>query len=61
MKNTSQLVDYVGGFHSILLHRTTLDGQLYAYYRFVLCGSEQILLNCIYVLPNTRSIAIIDN
>ena len=30
-----------------ILHRTTLGCQLYTYYRFVPCGSEQInLLNC---------------
>ena len=37
-----------GRFYSILSHRTTLGGQLYAYGRFVPCGSEQISLNCIY-------------
>ena len=42
----------VGGFP----HRTTFGGQYCRYYPFLPCGSEQILLNCIHVLPNTRSI-----
>ena len=46
----------IGGFHSILLPRKTLGGQLYTYCRFVPRGSEQILSNWIHVLPHTRSI-----
>ena len=46
----------ITGFHLILLHKITFDGKLYIYCRFVVCGSEQISLNCIHVLPNTRSI-----
>ena len=51
----------IGGFHSILLHRTMLGGHLYNFCRFVACGSEQMSSNCIYVLPKTRSISIINN
>ena len=51
----------IGGFHSILLNRTTLGGQLYTYCRFVLRKREQISSNCTYVLPNTRSITMVSN
>lgn len=57
-----QAIQYIGGFHnSFTVHRTTLDGQLHAYCRFVPYGSEQIPRNCIYILPNTRSIHIMNN
>ena len=41
----------IGEFHSILLHRTTLGGQLCTYCHFVPCRNEQLWPNCIYVLP----------
>ena len=50
----------IGWFHSIFLPRISLGGQLYTYCRFVPLGSEQISSNCIYVLPNTRSIPMIN-
>ena len=37
----------LGGFHSILLHRTALDGQFWS--------CEQISSNCIYVLTKHRA------
>ena len=37
-----------------------LGGQLYTHYRFMSSGYEQISLNCIYVLPNTKSISMIN-
>ena len=40
---------YIGGFHSILLRRTTLGDQLYTYRRFVPRKREQISSNCTYV------------
>ena len=55
------IMHIIGAIHSILLHRTTLGGELYTYCRFVPCGSEQPSSNCIYVLPNTMSIRIINN
>ena len=51
----------IGEFHSIVLHKIKLGGQLYTYYHFVPRGSKQISSNFIYVLPNTRSIPTIDN
>ena len=57
----STWINLIGGFHSILLHGTTLGGQLYTYCRFVPCGSEQISSNCVHMLPNTRSMPIIKN
>ena len=51
----------IGGFHSILLRRTTLGGQLYTYCRFVPCESEQILSNCVYILLNIRSTPVISS
>ena len=39
----------IGGFHSILLHRTMLGGHLYNFCRFVACGSEQMSSNCIII------------
>ena len=53
--------DLIRLFQSILLHRTTLGGQLYTYCHFVPGGSEKIFLNCIYVLPNTSVIPITHN
>ena len=55
------IMHIIGAIHSILLHRTTLGGEHYTYCRFLPCGSEQISSNCIYVLPNPRSIRIINN
>ena len=52
---------FIDGFHSILLHRTMLGGQLYTYCHFVPHKREQISSNCTYVLPNTRSITMISN
>ena len=46
--------------YSSRLHRTTFGGQLYTYCCFVPCGSEQISLNCMYLLPNTRSIPLMN-
>ena len=48
----------IGGFHSRLIDRETLGGQLYAYYCLMLCGSEQISSNCTYALSNMTSIPI---
>ena len=48
----------VGGCQSVILYRTTLDGQLYTYCCFVSSGSKQILLTCMYMLQNTRAIPI---
>ena len=47
----------ISGFHSILLHRTTLiGGQLHTYCRLVPGVSKKSSSNCIYVLPKTRII-----
>ena len=53
-------VKAIGGFHSILTHRYTLGGQLYAYYCFMPCGSEQISLNCIYFQASISLISIMN-
>ena len=57
--STKNLCSIVG-FHSVLSHRKTLGGQIYTYCVYVICGSERISLNCIYMLPNTRSIPMIN-
>ena len=61
LKSDKLKADLIRGFQSIPLHKTTLGGQLYTYCHFVPCGSEQILFNCIYVLPNTSLIPITHN
>ena len=38
---------------SILIHGQTLGGQLYAYYCFTPCGSEQISLKIAYTFKQT--------
>ena len=48
MLSKGKLHTCIGGFHSILLHRTTLRDQLYAYCGFVPCGKKQMSRNCIY-------------
>ena len=56
----SQLLFLIGGFHSILIPRKTLEAQLCAYCRFMSCGREQISLNCIYFQLNISSILMIN-
>ena len=43
-KRIAKVYVAIGGFHSRLIDRETLGGQVYAYCRFMLCGSEQIFI-----------------
>ena len=53
-----------GGFRRKLKHMEMFGSQLHVYCHFMICGSEQILLNCIYlhyIAKNTWSIDVVNS
>ena len=62
-KLTKTIKDYckqVSFSEYFYIRQRYLGGQLYTLNRFMSSAGEQISLNCIYVLPNTKSISMIN-